>query len=135
MMQYLNPRPNNSPYEGSHILVDYNGIAGDENEIGKFIFDLMIETIEQTTMKIVHKQLSILNVDTPPGFTAILLLDSSHFSCHSYSDTGLLAIDLFTCGPTNTFTTIEYFTKRLFEKFPNAKCTYKENHKRFRHTK
>ena len=120
-------------HEGSHILVDYIGVKGDENEIGSFIFDLMIKTIQQTSMKIVHKQLVILNVDTPPGFTACLLLDSSHFTCHSYADTGLLAIDLFTCGPTDTLVTVNYFTEELLKKFPDAKFTYRENHKRFRH--
>ena len=72
--------------DGTHILADYTGIYGNEEDIGNFIFDLMIRTIDRTSMKIVHKHLSILQDDTPPGFTSVLLLDSSHFSSHCYSD-------------------------------------------------
>ena len=62
-------------FKGNHILVDYVGLYGDEKELGEFIFNLMIQCIENTKMKIVHKHLVILNGDTPAGFTSVLLLD------------------------------------------------------------
>lgn len=39
--------------------------------------------------------------DSPPGFTAIVMLDESHCSAHTYADLGLIAMDLFTCGHTD----------------------------------
>jgi len=39
--------------------------------------------------------------DSPPGFTAVVLLDESHCSVHTYADLGLMAIDVFTCGHTD----------------------------------
>ena len=118
--------------KGKHIFVDFMGIKGEENELGEFIFNLMIDSIKSnTTMKIVHKHLEILNGDTPPGFTSVLLLDESHFTSHCYSDEGLLAIDLFTCGKTDTTKVIDYFTVKIIEKYPNIICTYKKNHERF----
>jgi S-adenosylmethionine decarboxylase len=36
--------------------------------------------------------------DSPPGFAAVVLIDESHVSAHCYSNRGLLAIDIFTCG-------------------------------------
>jgi S-adenosylmethionine decarboxylase len=39
--------------------------------------------------------------DSPPGCAAMVLLDESHCSAHSYADLGLLAIDVFTCGTTD----------------------------------
>jgi S-adenosylmethionine decarboxylase len=118
-------------YKGTHILADYTNVFGNEKEIGNFVFELMIECINKTDMKIVHKKLCILNDDTPPGFTSVLLLDASHFSSHCYSEDGLLSIDLFTCGKTNTKEVVEHFTEKLLLKYPNIKCTYMHLHERF----
>jgi S-adenosylmethionine decarboxylase len=118
-------------FKGNHILVDYIGLYGDEKELGEFIFNLMIQCIENTKMKIVHRQLVILNGDTQPGFTSVLLLDESHMTSHCYSDEGNLAVDIFTCGQTDTFKVIENFNHELLKKYPDVKITYQENHKRF----
>ena len=39
--------------------------------------------------------------NSPPGFTAVVVLDESHCSAHSYADTGQIAMDVFTCGSTD----------------------------------
>ena len=39
--------------------------------------------------------------DSEPGFTAMVLLDESHCSAHSYADLGQIAMDIFTCGKTS----------------------------------
>ena len=81
-------------FKGTHIFADYKGLFGNEYEIGEFIFQLMQDSIlNASTMKIVHKNLVILNkdtqgVETPPGFTeilALLQLDSSHMTCTSFT--------------------------------------------------
>jgi S-adenosylmethionine decarboxylase len=122
-------------HKGTHIFADYSGIYGDEVEVGNFIFETMIKAIETTNMKIVHKKLCILNGDTPPGFTSILLLDESHFSVHSYTELGLLCADIFTCGGTNTMEIMKYFNEEMSVKFPGFKCLNLEKHKRFRYRK
>ena len=123
----------NFNYKGSHVLADFTGIFGDEYTTGEFVYMLMIKAIAQTTMKIVHKHLEILNKDTPPGFTAMLLLDSSHFSAHSYTTEGLLSCDIYTCGPTNTLEVMNYFKEELVKQFPDMKCSYIQEHKRFQY--
>jgi S-adenosylmethionine/arginine decarboxylase-like enzyme len=127
------PKNKDFNYKGSHVLADFTGVTGDENKIGKHVFNLMIKAIERTTMKIVHKHLQILNQDTPPGFCAFLLLDSSHFSSHSYTIEGLMSCDIYTCGPTDPFEVMTYFKEELMKEFPDMKCTYMNDHKRFRY--
>lgn len=39
--------------------------------------------------------------NSPAGCTAIVMLDESHCSVHTYADLGLLAMDVFTCGSTD----------------------------------
>jgi S-adenosylmethionine decarboxylase len=46
--------------------------------------------------------------DSPPGFTAVVVLDESHCSAHTYADLGLMAIDFFTCGTTNPEDILRY---------------------------
>ena len=118
-------------HKGNHVFADFTGFKGDEYYLGKYIFELMIKAIERTDMKIMHRHLEILNIDTPKGFTSVLLLDSSHFTTHCYSEEGILAMDLFTCGPTNTYEVMEFVKTELIKEFPDIKCTYLENHKRF----
>jgi hypothetical protein len=139
-----------SKYKGTHIFADYKGLIGNEYEIGNFVFELMQESIiNASTMKIVHKNLVILNEDTqsnptPPGFTAILALlqlDSSHmtatsFTSHSYTEEkelGLLCIDVFTCSSPNTLDIINYFEKSLIAKYPEVERVSIENHPRFKY--
>ncbi len=141
---------NEKNFKGTHIFADYKGLIGDETEIGNFIFNLMQDAITNaSTMKIVHKNLVILNkdtqgVDTPPGFTAfcgILQLDSSHmsvsnFTSHSYTEEkemGLLCVDVFTCMSRDTQKVVEYFEEKLKEKYPNVERVSIETHKRFKY--
>ena len=47
----------------------------------------------------VHSHVEIFDGDlSPPGFAAVVLIDESHVTAHCYSESGLLAIDVFTCG-------------------------------------
>jgi S-adenosylmethionine decarboxylase len=123
----------NLSHRGQHVLADFIGVYGNETRVGNFVFNLMVEAIERTTMKIVHKNLEILNKDTPPGFTSFLSLDSSHISSHGYTanESGLLAIDCFTCGDTNPMEVVEYIKDGLLKEFPDMVCIYMKNHKRF----
>jgi len=51
--------------------------------------------------------------DSPPGFTAVVLLDESHCSAHTYADLGLIAMDVFTCGNTNPRDVLRYIQEEL----------------------
>jgi S-adenosylmethionine decarboxylase len=51
--------------------------------------------------------------DSPPGFTAAILLDESHCTAHSYADLHLMAIDIFTCGNTNPHDVLRYVREQV----------------------
>lgn len=119
---------------GTHYLIDYRNFFGKEDILGDFVFTSMIEAITETTsMKIVHKKLEILKEEdgTQPGFTSVLLLDESHFTAHCYSEKGLLALDIFTCGNTDTSKVVEYFNKKLINTYPFVENTFLKNVERF----
>ena len=51
--------------------------------------------------------------NSPPGFTAVVLLDESHVSAHCYADTGQIALDVFTCGTTEPKDVLRYIREEI----------------------
>jgi len=51
--------------------------------------------------------------DSPAGFTAVVVLDESHCSAHTYADLGLIAIDIFTCGHTDPHDVLRYLGEEI----------------------
>jgi S-adenosylmethionine decarboxylase len=51
--------------------------------------------------------------DSPPGFTAVVVLDESHCSAHTYADLGLVALDVFTCGGTDPNQVLAYLQEDI----------------------
>lgn len=100
---------------GRQVSLDYHIKLGmDPVDLGYKVFALMEKAVkEKSNMKIVHKHLEYLTTDTPPGFTCVLLLDQSHFTCHAYTEYGMLAVDLFTCGETDPEGVVSHFQNEL----------------------
>jgi S-adenosylmethionine decarboxylase len=51
--------------------------------------------------------------NSPPGCTAIVMLDESHCSVHTYAELGLVAMDVFTCGSTNPWDIWEFVRSQM----------------------
>lgn len=120
---------------GAHVLLDFEGFLMDPVEGGAWISELMESTVLAHGVRVVHQklvQLPVNALESPPGFTAVCLLDESHATAHCYSDTGLLAIDIFTCGghdPQPIATCI----RRQIEARTGALCVQHAVHGRFLH--
>lgn len=118
--------------KGTHVFLDFINFLDDDLEnCAEYIFEVMKESIRQTSMKIMFEKMVILKEDTEEGFTSVLLLDESHITAHSYTKRGLLALDVFTCGNTDPEIVAKYVSDRLQIKYPNIKCISFEKHKRF----
>lgn len=132
---------NKKKHHGNHVFADFvwdvtkdnlDGEDFSDHVFGDFVFETMKKAIQQTKMTIVHSKLCILGEgDSPPGVTGFFSIDESHASLHSYTERGLLALDVFTCGETNPVPIMEYTIKELKNKYPSLKCTYFQNHHRF----
>jgi len=63
--------------------------------------ELWLNSFESICMKygftVIDKNSHVFKNPQQPGLTAFLLLDSSHFSVHTYADQGIAAVDLFAC--------------------------------------
>ena len=52
-------------------------------------------------------------LESPGFFFAVVLIDESHVTAHCYSESGLLAIDVFTCGDHEPDFVAEQIHERL----------------------
>lgn len=125
-------------HKGNHIFIDYENFT---HELGRDyqahrIFRIMSDAINNlTNMKIVHSHLEILKEpETQDGFTSVLLLDESHFTAHAYTGKhNLLALDLFTCGGTDTKFIMNEVNRTILKEFPNIKLNSFVVNKRFKY--
>ncbi len=114
---------------GLHIMLDCTGAIG---ITGDWMLSLMEEAVDASGARRVHSHNE--NFDgsvSPPGFASVVLLDESHVSAHCYSDTGLLAIDAFSCGNTDPAKIIEIIESGIREKYPNLIINRRKRLERF----
>ena len=82
-----------------HILLDYTDYTSPTDNDGEWMLQVLRDSVRRAGIREVHSHVAQCNgADSPPGFAAVVLIDESHVSAHCYSDRGLLAIDIFTCG-------------------------------------
>ena len=117
--------------KGVHITYDFVGFSlNDAHSAGTTVFALMQSTCDLFKITVVGKQIKVFDdpAQSPPGFASALLLDESHISAHAYTDeTGLLAVDVFTCGNKERgLLAAQHLKKELLAEFPSL--TLKQEH-------
>lgn len=88
-------------YKGRHLLVDCRNVAREVCLNDKLVLNAMARAAERAGATVISQVRYKFGSDSPPGFAAVVMLDESHCSAHSYADLGLIAMDMFTCGTTN----------------------------------
>lgn len=121
-------------YKGKHVFLDFINFYDDRlEECCQYIFDVMSESIRRTTMRNMFGKMIKLEGDTEAGFTSVILLDESHITCHSYTQQGLLALDVFTCGRTDPNVVATFIRGEIEKKYPSIECIQHQVHCRFKH--
>ena len=87
--------------KGKHIIIDAMDVPREICLNDKYVLECMANAAERSGATVISQVRYKFGYDSPPGFTSAVLLDESHISCHTYADSGLLAMDIFTCGSTN----------------------------------
>jgi S-adenosylmethionine decarboxylase len=89
-------------FRGFHVFFDYNGFDSvDPQVMSDWLMNTSILALKRYNVRCVHNHAEVFpigNTTSPAGFTLVCLLDESHLSAHCYSDLGMLAVDVFTCG-------------------------------------
>lgn len=88
-------------HKGKHLLVDCCDVPREVCLDDQRFLQAMARAAEKAGATVISQVRYRFGEESPPGFTAVVLLDESHCSAHSYADLGLIAIDVFTCGTTD----------------------------------
>ena len=115
--------------------MDFEGFFCDAAEGGEWMIDTLAKTATAHGVTVVHQKLVKLPQSpeaSPPGFTAVCLLDESHATAHCYSDRGWLALDVFTCGGTDPRPVAADIRAQVETRW-GARCVQFETHGRFLH--
>jgi len=114
-------------YRGHHVVLDITNAAvyGKENvdKMGRELLDAMATAAREAGANVLMTHIEVFDGEgSPPGFASVVLLDESHITAHCYSETGLIAIDAFTCGedPSCTERVADHIAKHVTKTFPEA---------------
>jgi len=98
---------------GHHLLVDCRNVARDLCLDDKLIMNVMSRAAEKAGANVVSAIRYKFGQDSPPGFTAVVMLDESHCTAHTYAELGLIAMDIFTCGKTDPRRVLEFIQEEV----------------------
>jgi S-adenosylmethionine decarboxylase len=99
--------------KGHHLLVDCRNVARELCSRDALFLDVMARAASRAGMHVISQIRYKFGQDSAPGFTAIVMLDESHVSAHTYADLGLIAMDVFTCGSTDPRKILKYIREEL----------------------
>ena len=96
------PSMSGSTARGGHVVLDYTGYSPPVDEDGAWMLQVLRDCVNRAGIREVHAHVAQFDGrESPPGFAAVVLIDESHVSAHCYSESGRLAIDIFTCGDSD----------------------------------
>lgn len=100
-------------YKGRHLLIDCNGVPSDVCLNDQLVMESMARAATRAGATVISQVRYHFGHNSPPGFTAMVLLDESHCSAHCYADMGLIALDIFTCGRTDPNDILKYIREEV----------------------
>lgn len=125
---FREPFQPDSRYRGFHVLLDYSGFSREDPQVlSDWTLSTILSALKKNGIRCVHNHSEVFeeapDAESPPGFTSVCLLDESHVSAHCYSDKGMLAIDVFTCGgkPNQTYATARDIHSSIMARLPECK--------------
>ena len=115
------------------MLIDYVDYSSPSESEGPLILDILKKGLIESGVRIVHSHVEEFDGSVSPvGFAAIILIDESHVTAHCYTERGLLALDVFTCGDHDPDLVADLIHGHLMTKIPGLRMAFRERVERFR---
>lgn len=99
--------------KGRHLLVDCSEVARDVCLDDAGFLDAMAHAARRAGVTVVSQVRYRFGHTSPAGFAAVVLLDESHCSAHTYADLGIIALDIFTCGEADPHQVLRYLREEI----------------------
>ena len=88
-------------HKGQHLLIDCREVPRDLCLNDQLLLESMAQAAQAAGATVISQIRYQFGGNSAPGCTAIVMLDESHCSVHTYADLGLMAMGVFTCGSTD----------------------------------
>jgi S-adenosylmethionine decarboxylase proenzyme len=97
---------------GKHAIIDLSGCNSEAIRNCQFIHDTLVEAAEMARLTV----LGIMDHRfTPEGYTAVLMLEESHLSIHTWPEHNYASIDLYSCNLQTDFQAVIDFLANKFQ--------------------
>ena len=117
---------------GGHVVLDYIGYSPPVDGDGDWMLQLLRGCVQRAGVREVHSHVAQFDgTESPPGFAAVVLIDESHVSAHCYSESGLLAIDIFTCGESDPVALADDIHREVVDAVPEIELAGRKMLDRF----
>ncbi len=117
---------------GGHVVLDYTGYSPPVEDDGEWMLRVLRICVQRSGVREVHSHVEQFDgTESPPGFAAVVLIDESHVSAHCYSESGLLAIDIFTCGGSDPVSLADDIHREVVEAVPGIELSGRKMLERF----
>jgi len=99
--------------KGKHLLIDCRNVPRAVCLDDGRMLRAMAHAAQRAGANVISQVRYQFGHNSPPGFTAVIVLDESHCSAHTYADLGLIALDVFTCGNTDPRDVLAYIREEI----------------------
>jgi len=97
---------------GKHAIIDLSGCNSEIIRNCKFIHDTLVEAADIARLTV----LGIMDHRfAPEGYTAVLMLEESHLSIHTWPEYNYASIDLYSCNLQTDFQAVIDFLTNEFQ--------------------
>jgi len=79
-----------------------------------FLTDLIKKIAKLIKMKIVKGPVAVQGIPANPGYSVFAIIDFSHISIHTFTDSNEFCLDVFSCKPFD-YKKVESFIKKIFQ--------------------
>lgn len=97
---------------GKHAIIDLSGCNSEIIRNCQLIHDILVKAAEMANLTIIgimdHRF-------TPEGYTAVLMLEESHLSIHTWPEYNYASIDLYSCNLQTDFQAVTDFLANKFQ--------------------
>ncbi|MDD3437364.1 MAG: adenosylmethionine decarboxylase [Candidatus Gastranaerophilales bacterium] len=101
----------NRSLSNNHYFIDFWGCDTEQIESIDFWKETLFNAANEGELEVID---SLFHKFEPQGFTALLLLATSHLSIHTWPEDKYVACDLFSCsGEKNAEKAVEYLLKKI----------------------
>jgi len=99
--------------KGKHLLIDCRDVPREVCLNDEAMLEAMARAARRAGATVISQVRYRFGHNSPAGFTAVVVLDESHCSAHTYADLGLVALDIFTCGRTDPADVLKYLQREI----------------------